>query len=609
MTLKPLCLVLCVPLLAAAQPSTPPRYLTPAGAIRINGAEHVQALFEAVDRVYAADHPGTSFDLQLKGTSSAIPDLTFGVTLIAPMGREVSPIERVPYAKIVGEAPLEIRIALDALASKSLATSLAVYVNATNPVKALTREQIAGLFTTGGKGGDLTRWGQVGAEGDWAKRQVHPIGTPEYTGFGDYLQQHVFGHLPLAPAYDFAPESAEILKRVGEDPGAVGIAATGREDGKVKAVATIERYLYVYVRRVPGQPLDPVAKAYVALLLSPKGQDLVASQSQGYRPLSAEEASAERAKLEEPDPSPIVDLPPDLAPGSIAIVGNDGMQSLLEKLDRRFSQDHPNVRFSLLLKGSSIGISALTAGVSALAPMGREAWPTDLSGFKETYGYLPLDIRIGYDAYTGPKRKSPPGLYVNAKNPLAALTLEQVRRILTTGGPKGDLTHWGQLGLTGTWATRAIHLYGPRDEGGFATSLRLNLLGKAPFSARYEALAKNADIAEAVAADPYGLGLVSFFDAAAYPAIKQVPLARKKGDLPSLSTYDEVKAGRYPLSPDLHLYLNRAPGSALDPVLRDYVRLVLSPEGQAIIASEKDSEEGYVPLAPAEIPAEEAKLE
>ena len=606
--MKRLLILLCLPLVAAAQPASHPRYLTPAGSIRINGAEYVQSIFEAIDALYAAAHPGTTFDLQLKGTSSAIPDLTFGVTLIAPMGREVSPIERVPYSKIVGEQPLEIRIAHDATDSKTLATSLAVYVNRSNPVSELTREQISGLFTTGGKGWDLTRWGQVGASGEWAKRPVHPVGTPEYTGFGDFLQHHLFNGLPLSPSYEFAPDSAEILKRVSEDPEAVGIAAAGRGDPTLKAVATIERYLYVYVRRVPGQPLDPVAKAYVQLLLSPQGQGIVVAKSHGYLALSEAEVAAETAKLDEADPAPAVEPLPEPAPGAIYVVGNDGMQSLLDKLNARFCALHPGVHFSMLLRGSSTGISGLTSGVAAIAPMGREAWPTDLSGFKETYGYLPLDIHIGYDAYTGPKRKSPPGVYVNAKNPLASLTMDQLRRVLTTGASKGDLTHWGQLGLTGKWAPRAIHLYGPRDEGGFASSLRMNLLMKLPFSARYEPLPKNADIADAVAADPYGLGLVSFYDAAQSPGIRMVPLSAKKGESPALASYAEVSEGRYPLSPLLHLYFNRAPGSAMDPVLADYVRFVLSAEGQAIVASEKESEEGYVPLAAADIPAELAKL-
>jgi len=295
--------------------------------------------------------------------------------------------------------------------------------------------------------------------------------------------------------------------------------------------------------------------------------------------------------------------------GSVYIVGNDGMEEMLNKLNELFAKTHPGIKFTMQLKGSSTGIGGLTAGVSAFAPMGREAWPTDVSGFREAFGYLPLDIRVGYDAYTRPQHKNPPAIYVNAKNPLAGLTTAQITRIFTEGAAKGDITYWSQLGLKGEWVKRAIHLYGPPDEGGLATSLRTTLMEKHPFRHGYEALPKLADIVDAVAADPFGIALVGFFDAATVPGVKLVPLAENEGGPFASPSYDEVHAGRYPYSPYLHFYVNRAPGKPLDPFVREYLRLVLSTEGQAIIAAQKDSDEGYVPLDPGALAAELAKLE
>ena len=45
---------------------------------------------------------------------------------------------------------------------------------------------------------------------------------------------------------------------------------------------------------------------------------------------------------------------------------------LLNKFNGLFTQTHPGIKFTMLLKGSSTGIGGLTAGVSAFAPMGRE---------------------------------------------------------------------------------------------------------------------------------------------------------------------------------------------------------------------------------------------
>lgn len=294
--------------------------------------------------------------------------------------------------------------------------------------------------------------------------------------------------------------------------------------------------------------------------------------------------------------------------GSIYIVGDDGMAEVVTKLDALFARTHPGFRFTTMLKGSSTAVGGLTAGVSALGPMGRPAWSDDLSAFKEVYGYQPLDVHIGYDAFTHADHKSPPAIYVNAANPLAGLTADQAMRIFTSGAKGGDITAWSQLGLKGAWAKREIHLYGPRDDGGFATSLRETMMGKHPFAVRYEAFDKAEDAIAAVAQDPYGVALVGFFDAAKIPQVKLVPLAATAGAPFVAPTYESVKAGLYPYASDLRIYVNRKPGAPLDPFVKEYLRMALSPQGQAIVASGKDTEQGLVPLEPAAARAELAKL-
>lgn len=295
--------------------------------------------------------------------------------------------------------------------------------------------------------------------------------------------------------------------------------------------------------------------------------------------------------------------------GSIAIVGDDATEETMTALDALFVKTHPGFHFTLVLKGSSTGIGGLTAGVSALAPMGRPGWHEDLSGFKDMYGYAPLDVHIGYDAFTHEKHKSPPALYVNAKNPLAGLTLAQVARVFTAGSGKGDITHWSQLGVKGAWEKREIHVYGPRDDGALATTLRETLMGHRPFATRYETFDHLADIVKAVAQDPYGIGLVGFFDANGMPDVKIVPLAASEGEPFALPSYENVMAGRYPFASSLRMYVNRKPGAPLDPFVKEYLRMVLSREGQAIIAAGKDNEQGFVPLEPAAAAAELAKLQ
>jgi phosphate transport system substrate-binding protein len=295
-------------------------YLLPDGSIRIMGAEHAQSIVEGFDALFIRTHSGYKFALQLKGTGGAMPGLTHGVTLFGPMGREVVGVEMVPYKKIVGQEPLELRVAHASNTSHKLATSLGIYVNKANPLDRLTMEQVARIFSTGQANGDVTRWGQLGLKEDWAKRAIHAYGTPEYTGFGDYMEKHHLAGLPLSPLSEPFPDTADILKHVSEDPAGIGFAAIGRASPEIKMLELADkeggpysagsredvvsgkyplgRYLYFYVRRVPGQPLDPLVKEYMRVVFSKEGQQIIATEPDGYMPLAAGEVAAELAKLD-----------------------------------------------------------------------------------------------------------------------------------------------------------------------------------------------------------------------------------------------------------------------------------------------------------------------
>jgi phosphate transport system substrate-binding protein len=299
--------------------------------------------------------------------------------------------------------------------------------------------------------------------------------------------------------------------------------------------------------------------------------------------------------------------------GAVQIVGNDGWDAMMAQFNELFLKTHPDFgrNFHLILKGSSVAIPGLETGISAFAPMGRAMWDTDRASFHRFHGYDPVDIRIGYDAY-GPRngRKSPPGIYVNAKNPLPGLTVEQVQRILTEGNKKGDVSRWGQPGVDGRWANRTIHIYGLDPSSGGAVSFRMEYLNGLPFNHSYEGLEKPADVIRALAEDPYGIALLGFVDAASVStAVHELPVAAKDGESFVLPSYDVVHAGGYPFPSYLHIYIDREPGKAVDPFVKEYVRMVLSKDGQKIIAEQKDTEEGYVPLDPRLIAEELKKLE
>lgn len=297
--------------------------------------------------------------------------------------------------------------------------------------------------------------------------------------------------------------------------------------------------------------------------------------------------------------------------GSVAIVGNDGLEEVIVRLNALFTREHPDVRFSLRMEGSSAGMPALTAGATAFAPLTRDMWPGDQAAFRQVHGYDATPVRIGYNGHgPRPPAKTPPAVYVHRDNPLAGLSMEQVGQIFTAGAPAGDIALWSQLGLTGGWAPRRIHAYGLRDDGGFATGLRQARFGRRPFAASYEALATREDVIRAVAADRYGIAVLGWVNAAAISdQVRVLPLAARNGEPYYGPDKATVQAGRYPLAMPVQLYVNRAPGRPLDPLVKAYLQLALSPQGQAVIASQQDSEEGYLPLSESDLQAERGRLD
>lgn len=309
----------------AVQLPTKASYLSDDGAIRIGGAEHVRYIVERFNAVLAQRHPGWRFLDESRGTTSAIPLLTHGVTLFGAMGREINPLEVQAYRKIVGAAPLEIRIAYAANdTSQHLATSLAVYVNRTNPLAQLSALQVTRALSVGNPEGDLSTWGQLGLAGDWRERRIHPYGTPEFTGFGTYLQSNHLRGRALSPDYEAYGNTEAILARLAADPAGLAVAAIGLGNRDIKALPIVDpqdgslttgtadevregrypygRYLYLYLRREPGHAVDPVVREYLRLVLSREGQQIIAEQPKGYFPLSAADAQAELAKLDEVAP-------------------------------------------------------------------------------------------------------------------------------------------------------------------------------------------------------------------------------------------------------------------------------------------------------------------
>jgi phosphate transport system substrate-binding protein len=312
-------------------------------------------------------------------------------------------------------------------------------------------------------------------------------------------------------------------------------------------------------------------------------------------PILALASAAALAQATKVDPSLTAYQKTSGVSGNINSVGSDTMNNLMTLWSEAFLKMYPNVKVQVEGKGSSTAPPALISGTSQFGPMSRAMRATEIDQFESKYGYKPTQLRTSYDALA---------VYVNKDNPVAKLTLAQVDSVFSKSRRRGgkEAATWGQLGLTGDWASRPISLYGRNSASGTYGFFKEHVLQNGDYKDSVKEQPGSASVVQGVTEDRYGMG----YSGIGYKTsgVKAVPLVEADGATVSDGNYDDVKSGKYPLSRFLYIYINKGPGKPLDPVVKEFCKLVFSKEGQEVVVKD-----GYLPL-PANIVKEElAKLD
>lgn len=269
--------------------------------------------------------------------------------------------------------------------------------------------------------------------------------------------------------------------------------------------------------------------------------------------------------------------------GTLACVGSDSMDPVVQLWASDFRQMYPKVNFEILSKGSATAPKALIAGTSQVGHMSREMNAQELAQFEAKFGYPPTRLVVAVDALA---------IYINANNPIRSLTLEQVDAIFSStrkGGYPEDLATWGDLGLKREWATRTIQPYGRDENSGTRAFFKEHALKKGDYKPVLKVVADQFALVEAPAVDASGIsyGPVQH----SVRMVRAVPIVDFKGDKPMVPTVENILNGKYPLTRFLYLYVNRKPGNAMSPLVREFLLSILSRQGQKVVA-----EFGALPL-------------
>lgn len=281
--------------------------------------------------------------------------------------------------------------------------------------------------------------------------------------------------------------------------------------------------------------------------------------------------------------------------GSVNSVGSDTLANLMTLWAEEFKRSYPNVNIQIQAAGSSTAPTALIEGTANVGPMSRMMKSKEEAAFEDKWGYKPTAIAVAIDSLA---------VYVNKDNPIKGLTIPQVDAIFSstrTCGYKTDITTWGEAGVAGSLADKSIQVYGRNSVSGTYGYYKKKALCKGDYKSSVNEQPGSASVVQSVSASINGIGYSGIGYKTA--GVKGVPLAKREGAPFVEATNENALNGTYPLSRLLYVYVNKAPNKAMDPVVAEFFKLVLSRSGQQVVAKD-----GYIPL-PADVAAKElAKL-
>jgi phosphate transport system substrate-binding protein len=305
--------------------------------------------------------------------------------------------------------------------------------------------------------------------------------------------------------------------------------------------------------------------------------------------------------------------------GTIRILGHgaagkDFIEALVKSWEAGFHQYQPNVQFDNKLYGTASAIGALYAGVGDLAILGREIWPSEISAFREVLKYPPLEVDAVTGSFDVRNKDFALAIYVHKDNPLTNLTLAQVDAIFGCQHLRGskNIRKWDELGLKGEWTGKPIGVYGIGINRGFAYFFEQTVfIGSSKWNPEMQEFGDEKlpdgklidagkQVLDALAKDRYGIA----YSAVRYanPQVKAVALAAQNRGPYVPVTRQTVMDRSYPLTRVIPIFLNRTPGHPVDPKVKEFLRYILSRQGQAVAAEDG----GYLPLT-AEVVSEQLK--
>ncbi len=270
--------------------------------------------------------------------------------------------------------------------------------------------------------------------------------------------------------------------------------------------------------------------------------------------------------------------------GSVKSIGSDTLNNLMTFWFEGFRALYPSVKVEIEGKGSSTAPPSLIQSTSQFGPMSRQMKSKEVDAFEKKFGYKPAKVRVAVDALA---------VFVHKDNPIKNLTLKQLDAIFSKnrkGGYAKNIKTWGDIGLTGEWANKPISLYGRNSASGTYGYFKKVALFKGDYKDTVKEQPGSSAVVQGVATDKYAIG----YSGVGYKTadVRTVPLSVDAGEMAYDANADNAYSGDYPLARFLYVYLNKNPNVNLEPLRSEFVKFVLSKQGQRIVIKD-----GFYPVS------------
>lgn len=268
--------------------------------------------------------------------------------------------------------------------------------------------------------------------------------------------------------------------------------------------------------------------------------------------------------------------------GKISSVGSDTLANLMTFWSQEFKTLYPQVGFQIQASGSSTAPPALLEGTATIGPMSRELKPSEIRDFVREHGYPPTVLKVAMDAIA---------IFVDRRNPLSGMSLDQVDAVFSETqfcGSNQKIERWQQLGLDEDGYRSPIRTFGRNSVSGTYGLFKIMALCDGDFKNTVNEQPGSASVVLSVASGTGAIGYAAYGYKTA--GVRALPLGESLDNLIPLSI-ETVRNETYPFSRFLYLVINKKPGEPLPTLEREFLRYILSKEGQRQVVRD-----GYFPI-------------